>query len=256
MKIYKILLSVIVGSLLLSCNNDYIIGGENNPTNKVDMTTFEYLSSLDVTKNAAVLFEKAGLKNVINGDVTIISPDKWAIERYLRRRNIIQKRTDPDAKEVTLEDISVEDLQQMGMYILPGKYSIETIPSEGIQLTTHNGMEVRLSVDEVEMDPSGINTMYQNLPGSGSMLTLPKILHVHFKRGNNWETLSERLAMKPAYYDNPECDHVYRMYVSNVLTTNGVVHVLYAPDYDYTDHEFYHSLFFYGMRKDDTFGSV
>ncbi|HOI80028.1 MAG TPA: hypothetical protein PLI30_10535 [Petrimonas sp.] len=238
-----------------SCSEDYIIGGEVNETKQLNMTTFDLLKSMEETKNVAILFERAGMKELVNGDVTIISPSQWSINRYLRRKHNQNLRNNPSAPPVTMDDISAQELQKMGMYILPGKYWRETIPAEGINLVAHDGTEVRLTLDKTNTDP-GAAWDGSGVPGSGYqysnfMQQVPYLVKVHFKRGANWEMTPDDRNRLTGYYDNPECDHVYRMYVSDILTSTGVVHVIYSGDYGYSDHYYYHSLFFFGLRTDD-----
>ena len=137
MKKYINLITVLIASLtLFSCeNDDYIIGGEANETNKLDMTTFDLLSQMEETEVVAELFERAGFKNVINGDVTVVAPNIWSVNRYLRRRTNQVLRTNPNAEAISIDDIAEEELQKMGMYVLPGKWWRETIPEEGKILT-------------------------------------------------------------------------------------------------------------------------
>lgn len=257
MKIYlkKYWIFLFMVSLVYSCSDDYIIGGEINETNKMNMTTFELLKSMEETETVAVLFERAGLKEVINGDVTVVAPNQWSVNRYLRRRHNQNLRNDPSAPPVTIDDISEEELEQMGMYVLPGKYWRETIPEDGKYLTAHDGTEVLITLEETNMDPGtawdGSGVPGQGYQYSNFMQEVPYIVKVQFKRGENWELTPEQRNSLPDYYDNPECDHVYRMYVSDILTSNGVVHVLYSGDYNYSDHYYYHSLFFFGKRSDD-----
>lgn len=239
----------------VSCSEDYIIGGEVNETNQLDMTTFDLLKTMEETKNVATLFERAGMKDLVNGDVTIIAPNQWSINRYLRRKHNQMLRNNPSATAPTMDDISAEELQKMGMYVLPGKFWRETIPAEGINLVAHDGTEVRLTLDRTNVDP-GAAWDGSGVPGSGYqysnfMQQVPYMVKVHFKRGQRWEMTPDERNRLTGYYDNPECDHVYRMYVSDILTRNGVVHVLYSGDYTYTDHYYYHSLFFFGLRTDD-----
>ena len=253
--IFISLMVISLAALIFSCSKDYIIGGEVNSNNKMDMTTFELLSEMEETKTVATLFERAGLIDVINGDVTIIAPNQWSVNRYLRRRYNQALRTNPSAPPVTIDDISAEELKKMGMYILPGKYWRETIPKEGKYLVAHDGTEVLITLDKTNTDP-GAAWDGSGSPGAGYqysnfMQEVPYIIHVHFKRGSNWEMTAEERNNLTNYYDNPECDHVYRMYVSDILTSNGVVHVLYEGDYGFTDHYYYHSLFFFGLRTDD-----
>jgi len=239
---------LILATLTFSCNNDndYIIGGEVNETNQVNVKTFEYLSSLEETKVVAALFEKAGLKDVINGDVTVVAPNKWSVNRYLRRRYNQILRSDPSADSITIDDISNAELAKMGMYILPGKLSGKTIPEGGRILKAYDGSDVFISIDEMDFDPGAAPYSY-----SSFMEDVPDIIHIHYKRGDNWEWTELERSSLTNYYDNPECDHVYRMYLSDILTKNGVVHILYSGDAGYSDHYYYHSLFDFGIRSDD-----
>ncbi len=253
--IYKSLLVISLASLSISCSKDYISGGEINPTKKLDITTFDLLSKMEETKTVATLFEKAGLKDVVNGDVTIISPNQWSVNRYLRRRYNQVLRSNPAAAPITINDISADELKQMGMYILPGKLWSQTIPEEGKYVKTYNGADVYISVDRTNTDP-GAAWDGGGSPGAGYqysnfMAQNPKIVHVLFKRGVNWEkTILERSALVNTY-NNPECDQMYRMYVSDIQTSNGIVHVLYQGDSGGSEHTFYHTLFFFGQTTDD-----
>ena len=254
MKKISILFLPVIALLLNACSKDYIIGGTKNETNKVDQTTHEFLESFEVTTKTAILFERAGLVDEVNGNVTLLAPSNYAINRYLRRKTNRALRLDPNAEEVTLEDIPVEDLQKLKMYIVDNEYFSTNIPKEGIILPTHSeGDSVRLRIVEATAEPGagwdGGGQPGQGYQYSNFMQSRPIKVSVHFKRGSNWEmSPSQRVAMG---YDNPECDQEYKMYISDVDTKTGAVHVLYSGDYTYTDHYYYHTLFFFGTRSDD-----
>lgn len=254
----KIIIYVFTLTLLFiisSCSKDkYVIGGTKNESNKVDMTTYDFLKSFEVTTETARLIERAGMVNEVNGNVTIIAPSNYAVNRYLRRKNIRRLRLDPNSKPWTVEDIPADELQQLGMYIVDGKYWSDSIPSTGIILPTHHaGDTLRLSIEESSADPGsawdGGGEPGQGYQYANFMQTRPKKVTVQFKRGSNWEMDPQQRVFLG--YDNPECDQVYKMYISDVLTKNGVVHVIYSGDYNYSDHYYYHSLFFFGTRADD-----
>lgn len=253
--IYISLWVISMAASLFSCRKDYIIGGEVNSTKPMAITTFDLLSQMNETKTVATLFLKAGLKDAVNGDVTLVAPNQWAVDRYLRRRNNQVLRSNPSAPPITINDISAEDLKKMGMYILPGKYWRETIPAEGKYLIAQDGTEVLITLDKTNIDPGaawdGSGSPGQGYQYSNFMQAVPYIIHVHFKRGMNWEMTPGELNALPNYYDNPECDHIYRMYVSDILTSTGVLHILYDGDYNYSDHYYYHTLFDFGTRSDD-----
>lgn len=249
---------ILYGCLFLmatACSDDdYIIGGKVNETNKVDQTTFEFLKSFEVTSKTAQLFEMAGMVDEINGDVTVIAPSNYAVNRYLRRKTHRMQRLDPGSPAMTLEDIPAEELQQLKMYVVDQKHWRDNIPEGGIVLPTHSpGDTIRLTLAESTAEP-GAAWDGGSTPGWGYqypnfMQTTPKKVFVHFKRGNNWEMdPNQRVALG---YDHPECDQVYQMYLSDVITTTGVVHIIYIGNYNYSDHYYYHSLFFFGTRSDD-----
>ena len=253
-------------SLFASCNKDYVIGGDPNPTNRVNMTTLDYLKSVPETEGAAYLFEQAGMTQLVNSEVTVFAPGSWAINRYLRRKYNQDKLTTPDLSPYTIEDIATlvqrdeeaagntmtaqEALEKnMGLYVVKGLFSMDAIPEEGVIVTMENGNEAFLSVDVVEKDWAGDDD-YLSI-----METKPELLHILYKRGSNWEfDATVRQGMNDgslSYYDVPECDHYYRMWRSNVITTTGVVNVLYVGETDYQAHYYYHCLFFFGTRTMD-----
>lgn len=247
------IIAAVIAPILSSCRTD-VIGGTINETNKFDMTTYEYLLQDENTTVVAQLFEKAGLKDAINGDVTVISPSKYSVNRYIRRKNYGFRNGVEGAVEFKLEDMTAADLSQMGMYIYPGKWGREDIPEEGVYLTSIDGkQEIRLTLDETNTDPGsaydGGNVAGAGFQYSNFLLTTPKLIHVLFKRGTNWElTYLERATLTP---DNDECDQSYRMMVSDIHTNTGVIHIVYCGDSSYNEHFYYHSLFFFGKHADD-----
>ena len=244
----------LLSTSLASCSKNYIIGGDKNESNQVNQTTFDFLKSLEVTSGTARLIEKANLVSAVNGDVTIFAPSNFAINRYLQRKNNRALRLDPNATKITIEDIPAEELGKLGMYIVDKKYWSNNIPKEGIVLPTHSaGDSVRLTIEESNAEPGaawdGSGQPGQGYQYSNFMQSRPVKVNILFKRGTKWElNASQRISMG---YDNPECDQSYKMYMSDVLTTNGAVHVIYSGDYNYTDHYYYHTLFFFGTRADD-----
>lgn len=256
MKIKSYYLYLLLFSLALSAcsKKGYVIGGDKNATNEVNMSTYDFLKSFDATTETAKLIEKAGMINEVNGDVTIIAPSNYAVNRYLRRKNNRIHRLDPNAPEMTIDDIPASDLQLLGMYIINGQFLSSDLDAQGKKFETHHaGDSLILSLQEVNAEPGtawdGGGQPGQGYQYSNFMQSRPKKVQVQFKRGNNWEMSGDqRTAMG---YDNPECDQVYKMYISDVKTTNGVVHVIYSGDYTFTDHYYYHTLFFFGTRADD-----
>ena len=250
------LTSILIAAVFFSsCTKDnYVVGGKANESNKVNLTTYEFLKSFEGTTKTARLIERAGMVGAVNGDVTVFAPSNYAVNRYLQRKNNRLLRLNPASKLMTVEDIPVEDLKQLGMYIVDKKVWSATIPLGGIYLPTHNpGDTIRVTIEESNAEPGaawdGGGEPGQGYQYSNFMQQRPQKVTVQFKRGAKWEmTNNERAALGS---DNVECDQVYKMYISDVLTNTGAVHVLYSGDNNYNDHNYYHTLFFFGTRADD-----
>lgn len=245
--------AAVLALALVSCEKMSSIGGTVNSTEKLDITTSEWLASQPETAVVAQLFEKAGLNDVINGEVTLLAPNQWAVNRYIRRHNSMTRKADGDEPFI-LDSLMNEDLSRLLMYVYPGVFTIEDIPEEGVYLTSLDGsQEVFLRYEENNTDPTaaydGGNVAGAGYQYSNFLMTTPKVLHAVFKKGEAWE--DSYLQRRGLGFDNPECDQAYKMYFSNVKTKNGVVHVLYVGDSEYAEQYYYHSLFFYGTRQDD-----
>ena len=258
----RTLLLIFAIVLLASCKKDDSIGGSVNSNSFPDMTTFEWLSQTDETAVVAQLFEKAGMVDDINGDVTIIGPNKWSVMRYVRRRNKAFRDGKEGAVEFKIEDIEDSEVAKMGMYVFPGKWDIAAIQEPGPQyLTSIDGsQEVYLYLEKASADP-GAAWNGEGNPGAGYqygnfMMSNPMIVYAVFKRGSTWEV--DDKTGKPSYLaryalglQGNETDQAYRMYLSDVHTANGIIHIVIMGNTAYTERYQYHTLFFYGTRSDD-----
>ena len=132
MKRYILFVIAIAAAAALSCQKDDSIGGTVNSTEVMSINTFDWMSQTDETAVVAQLFEKAGLKDVINGDdVTIVGPSKWSVMRYVYRRNkAFRNGTAPEFK---IEDIEPEEVAKMGMYVFPGRWDSKALKENGPQ---------------------------------------------------------------------------------------------------------------------------
>jgi hypothetical protein len=260
-KIYIILLAAVLSAGLVSCKKDSI-GGTINSTERLDITNFEWLRQTEETAVVADLFERAGLRDAVDApDVTIVGPSKWSVERYVRRRNYPWRTGVEGATEFKLEDLTPEELSRMGMYIFPGQWSSDQIPDEGVYLTSVDGtQEIYLYREAQSADP-GAAWNGAGAPGAGYqygnfMMSNPMIVYAVFKRGSTWEV--DEKTGKPSYLaryalglQGSETDQAYRMYLSDVHTANGIIHIVIMGNTAYTERYQYHTLFFYGTRSDD-----
>lgn len=251
----KIIIIISLALVCFSCKKADVIGGTVNPTDRQDVTTYEFLMENEETAIVAQLFEAAGMKDLINDEVTLVAPSKYSVNRLIRRKNSANYRS-PEEPRYTIDSLlqDTELLQKMAMYVFPGIYGFDNLSEVGTTLTSVDGsQDIILTVDETNTDPgpaydggkaAGAGFQYSNF-----LEKSPLMIHVLFKRGLQWET--EYLERDRLKLDDPECDHHYRMYVSNVRTKNGMVHIVYSGDTSFNEHYYYHSLFFFGTRADD-----
>jgi len=247
--------------MLISCRKDDSIGGSINSTEQLDITTSEWLAAQRETEVVAQLFDRAGLTSVIDSDnITLFAPNMWSVRRYVRRMNSNNHIEDREAmglgenEKFTIDKLPDSELRKMGMYIFPGTWWSATIPEEGVFLKSVDGtQEIYVTLDETNTDPGGAydggGVAGNGYQYSNFLMSMPKLIHVLFKRGENWEF--EPLERLDLGLDDPECDQCYRMYISDIRTKNGVVNIIYMGDYTYSEHYFYHCLFFFGTRNDD-----
>lgn len=106
-------------------NDGEIVGGTINSNDFTHMTSLEWLAQDELTENVAALFERAGLADKVNLEgATILAPTQYAINRFVRRHNSINRQREwkeqyPDAEKWTLDMMTDFELQQMNMYIFP-----------------------------------------------------------------------------------------------------------------------------------------
>ncbi|MDY7394598.1 fasciclin domain-containing protein [Aureibaculum sp. 2210JD6-5] len=195
-----ILLAVIT---LYACNNDdYLVDGGLSQQ-QVNATTFDFLQSHKQLDTLAMLIDKAGLKDQLNGETTLFAPNNASINNYVDRRLTELRNEDPQAT-FTVNDIHVDTLKKyMGAYIFSGKITREDMTEQGEILTALNGEQRRISLQPTNQY-------------SGQLETFPKYVYYTYKVGDTWEPTSD--------VNKDDKDVLVR--TSNILTTNGVVHVL------------------------------
>ncbi|NML39606.1 hypothetical protein HHL17_20570 [Chitinophaga sp. G-6-1-13] len=132
----KLALALLLASYLVSCKkNDIIDGGTHDP--HVNMTTYDYLksNSWQLFDTTIMLIDKAGLKDVINGDVTFFAPTDNCINKYLAKRRDAARKIS-EKLDYNLDSLLKEFTPQMlhdsmGMYIFKGKITRDQLTSTG-----------------------------------------------------------------------------------------------------------------------------
>lgn len=196
------LLILIVVLAIFSCdNNDYLVdGGISDPN--VGTTTFEFLQSHNQLDTLAILIDRAGLTSVVNGETTLFAPNNLSIKRYVNAILSEMREIDPEA-QFTINDIPTAELTNyLGGYIFNEKIVRENMVKEGKIYIAHNGEERLISLEPTNQ--------YTDQLGD-----FPEYVYYTFKGGDEWDD-----------WDNIVDDTKVLVRTSNLISTNGVIHVL------------------------------
>ncbi len=212
MKKTILILAVVLG--LFSCSqDDYLVDGGLSD-GYLKTTTMEFLKSHYQLDSLAILIERAGLEDEANGASTLFAPNNLAIRSYVNRVLAEMRKVDPQA-EFTFDDIPVDTLtKHLGGYLFPEKITREDMVKEGKIYTAVNGDQRRLS-----LEPSESYTDF--------LSEYPEYVYYTYKMGDEWDP-----------WDEIDDDIRVQVRTSNLISTNGVIHVLqgshklfnYSPD--------------------------
>lgn len=205
---------IIVLFTLYSCSNDdYLIdGGLANPN--VGKSTYDFLKSHKQLDTLALLIEKAGMIDVVNAkSTTLFAPNNLSIKNYIFYMKGIEENQD-----YGIDDIPVEDLKVMlGGYIFDQSLDRSKLVKEGKVYTAHNGEERMLSLKPVEEYEDQLDEF-------------PEYVFYTFKGDDDYWG-----ANPGEGGENDDVNTVVR--TSNLISTNGVIHVLQGSHHfsNYTD---------------------
>jgi len=200
----KIIMILTVVVVLYSCDKDdnYLIDGGLS-SQEVGITTMEFFKSHEQLDTLALLIERAGLTEVFNGNNTVFAPNNLSIKNYVNSRLEEIRRTDPQA-EYTVNDIPLDTLTKyMGGYVFTDKIKREDMTKEqGEIYTALNGEEKRISLEPT--------AQY-----GGELDSRPEYVYFTYKQGDDWDD-----------WDDIQDDNKIVVKTSNLISTNGVIHVL------------------------------
>lgn len=193
---------------LYSCSNDdYLVDGGLANQN-VGMSTYDFLKSNKQLDTLALLIAKAKMIDVVNAkSTTLFAANNLSIRNYVNAILSKKRKIDPQAT-FTINDIPEAELKEMlGGYIFDEALDRSKLVKEGKVYRTHNGEERLLSLEpKADYKPQLDN--------------FPEYVYYTFKVGDVWDPTDE------ISDDKSEADIKTVVRTSNLISTNGVIHVL------------------------------
>lgn len=203
----NIALTIITATLLSLCScdssGDYLEdGGLSNP--EVGMSTVEFFRSHDQLDTLAILIDRAGMEDLFNGQNTVFAPNNLSVRNYVSKVLAEMREEDPQA-EFTVNDISVDTLTTyLGSYVFEEEITRENMAKEqGRVYTAANGEERRIS-----LEPTG--------EYADQLDSRPEYVYLTYKNGEEWDD----------WDDTNSDDDKFTVKTSNLVSTNGIIHVL------------------------------
>ncbi|MCG8311376.1 MAG: fasciclin domain-containing protein [Cytophagales bacterium] len=198
----KILLIIAVGLGIISCEqDDYLVDGGLSDGH-VRTTTFDFLKSHDQLDTLALLIERGGFVEEVNGVSTLFAPNDLSIKNYVNKVLAEMRQIDPEA-EFTVDDIPVDTLTKyLGGYIFTDRIRREDMVKEGRIYSAINGEERRLSLEPTQ-------------EYTDQLSEYPEYVYYTYKGGSDWDD-----------WNNITDDTKIVVRTSNLISTNGIIHVL------------------------------
>ncbi|TCD10679.1 hypothetical protein EZ449_07245 [Pedobacter frigidisoli] len=199
--------------------NGIIDGGLSNP--KVNMTTYDFLKSHNkkVFDTTLMVIDKAGMKDMINGDVTFFVPNNYSINNFLNIKRAELREIDEN-NNYTLDSLFKYFTPKMlrdslGIYVFQGKISYPQL--------TENGKIYHPVVSAKE----NFLISYTKTPGftvDGIITTEARLVYF-VKVLGEVDIIVDGKTQDPSG-DEALLDRAAVCQTSGIETTNGIVHVL------------------------------
>ncbi len=202
----KLLFIIMIAVAFFACeNDDYLVdGGVSDPN--VYMSTMDFLKQHPQLDTFAILIERAGLAGEVDGESTVFVANNVSVNKYLDKVVSELRKEDPMAT-YTIDDIPVDTLQKyMGAYVFDTKITRDDMTKEGQVYTALNGEERRISLEPV---------LSGEIAYSNNLTIAPEYVYYTYKYGTSWDD-----------WDNLKDDTKIIIRTSNLISTNGVIHVL------------------------------
>nr|WP_315419828.1 hypothetical protein [uncultured Pedobacter sp.] len=206
--------AIIVVALFASCKKDDYKndGGISNPN--VNMTTYDYLKSNPKFDSLVKVIDRAGLKDVVNGNITLFATTNYGIAEYVKaKKNQIAIQTGNENFNFGIKDLPQGELSDsLKTYMFAGKINRDQITLDGKLYNSLLG-----SVPDVQylIKFRRSYTDYSNYLNYVDYVTYTKVIGTRDDKELNPTTLPD-----------DQKDKAVDCQTSGIITTTGIVHVL------------------------------
>ncbi len=202
-----LLILIALFSLYSCSNDDYLVDG-GVADQHVGMSTYDFLKSHKQLDTLAILIQKANMIEMVNAkSTTLFATNNTSIKNYVNEILTQKRKIDPMAT-FTINDISEAELKVMlGGYIFNEVLDRSKLVKEGKVYTALNGEDRLLSLEPREDYTDQLDNF-------------PEYVFYTFKVGAEWDPTD---AISD---DAKEADKKTVVRTSNLISTNGVIHVL------------------------------
>jgi hypothetical protein len=194
---------------LIACDrDDYLIdGGVASPY--VNMSTYDFLASRPLFDTLVIAIDKAGLKEVINGEVTLFAVTNFTFRNYVDEMTAKGRVVYNDPNYLYSFDSIPDQLfrDSLKMYIFPEKIQRKDLCKEGTLFTNLAGTQLKISLEPQKDD-------YKD-----EITVVPEYLYLTYKRGTDWDAWDAEVT-------GTEKDSKERIQTSGLISTHGIIHVL------------------------------
>lgn len=213
--------------ILASCKKDEYKNDGGISKAYVDMTTYDYLKSNPQFDSLVKVIDKAGLKDVVNGDVTFFVTNNYGIAEYVwakkgeRAQQIGTENFDFGIKDIPSQELS----DSLKNYLFSGKINRDQITLSGKLYNSLLGVTPNIQY-MIKMRRSLEYSTYLNY-----------VDYVNYIKVIGTVDANE---LDPNEIPDDQRDRTVEVQTSGIITKTGIIHVLSGD----------HRLFFNAMPLD------
>lgn len=210
--VVPVALLIVIWSVTACDKNDYINdGGIHDP--HVNMTTYDFLDSHPKFDSLVRIIDKAGLKDLVNSDITFFATTNWGVADYVsakKQERIIE--VGDENISFSIDDLDAEELSDsLKIYMFEGTIGRDQLTTDGAYYESLFG-----PMDNARILLGLRRTRdYSNYVDYVDYLYYTKVVGTRDNEESNQADIPEELR-----------DTRVDVQTSGIITTTGILHVL------------------------------